>query len=84
MRARAKAGDMDLLFLRPLNIQQHSVQPEHALLQRARLVRDLARFCWSLSSRFTLNHDIKVQQFLGEGGHVVLEAEGVFADGVSG
>ena len=31
-------------------------------------------------SGFTLDHDIKVHQFIGEGRHVVLKTESIFAN----
>lgn len=33
---------------------------------------------------FALDHDVEVDELLGEGGHVVLEAEGVLPNGVGG
>lgn len=84
MTVNALMRRMYALFLRPLDVQQHAIQPEHALLQRVRLLRDLAWLRWWLSSRLALDHDVKVEELLGERGHVILEAEGVFADGVGG
>lgn len=71
-------------LLRSLNTHQHPIQPKHALLQRARVVRYLPRLRWRLSPRFALDHDVEVDELLGEGGHVVLEAERVFPDVVRG
>ena len=70
--------------MRPLDVDQHPIQPEYALLQRARLVRDLPGLGGRLATGLGLDHDVKVDELLGEGGHVILEAEGVFADGVGG
>ena len=71
---------MDVLFLRPLNVKQHAVQLEYTFFQCTCLIGNLTRLRGWVSSRFALNHDVKVDEFLGEGGHVVLEAELVFAD----
>ena len=73
---------MDVLFLRPLNVKQHAVQLEYTFFQCTRLIGNLTRLRRRVSSRFALNHDVKVDEFLGEGGHVVLEAESIFANSV--
>ena len=73
---------MDVLFLRSLNVKQHAVQLEYTFFQCTCLIGNLTRLRGWVSSRFALNHDIKVDEFLGEGGHVVLEAESIFANGV--
>lgn len=70
------------LFLCPLNIHQHPVQAEYALLKRARLLRNLAGLGRCIASRLALDHDVKVDELIGKGGHVVLEAEAIFANGV--
>ena len=70
------------LFLCPLNVDEHPTQPEYTLLQRARLVRDLSGLRRGLTPGFGLDHDIEVEEFLGQSGHVVLEAERVLPDGV--
>ena len=75
---------MDVLFLRSLNVKQHAIQLEYTFFQCTRLIGNLTRLRGRVSSRFALNHDVKVDEFLGEGGHVVLEAEGVFAGLVGG
>ena len=71
-----------ILLLRPLDIEEHSVQPEHTLLQRGRLLRDLTRLRRWLSSRLALHHNVKVQELLGQSGHVVFKTEAVFSNGV--
>lgn len=48
------------------------------------MFRDLASLCGSLASWFALNHDVKVNKLFGEGRHVILKAEGVFADSICG
>ena len=68
----------------PLDVNKHPVQPEYALLQRARLLRDLARLRRRLPPRFRLDHDVKVDELLRQRRRVVLEAKGIFADGVGG
>lgn len=73
---------MSILFLRSLNIKQHAIQLEDTFLQRAGLISNLTRLRRGISSWFTLNHDVKVDEFLGEGRHVVFKAEGIFSDGV--
>jgi hypothetical protein len=69
-------------LLHPLDVHHHPIQPEYALLQRARVLRNLAGLGGSLATRFALDHNVKVDELVREGGHVVLEAEGVLADGV--
>jgi hypothetical protein len=44
----------------------------------------LTGLCGSLTSWFTLDHDVKVDKLFGKGGHVILKAKGVFADGICG
>lgn len=39
---------------------------------------------WSFESRFALDHDVNVDEFVGKRAHVVLEAEGVFPNSVGG
>ena len=73
-----------LLLLHALNIHEHSIQAKHTLLQCASLICNLTRLCGSLVSGVALDHDIKVDEFLGEGGHVIFEAKSVFADGICG
>ena len=70
------------LFLCPLNVDEHPTQPEYTLLQRARLVRDLSGLRRGLAAGLALDHDVEVDELLGQGGHVVLEAESIFADSV--
>ena len=41
-------------------------------------------FSGGFSSWFALDHDVEIDEFLGEGRHVVFEAEGVFAYCVCG
>lgn len=76
--------DVSLLFLRPLDPCQLILQLIYALLQRARLLGDLTLFRWRLPPGFALHHDVKIDELFCEGGHVVLEAEGVFARLVGG
>lgn len=45
---------------------------------------DLTRLRRGLPSRFALDHDVKVDELVGKGRHVVLKAECVFPDGVCG
>ena len=71
-------------FLKALYRHELSVESEDALLECTGMVCDLARFSGGLPSWFALDHDIEVDEFLGEGRHVVCEAEGVFTDGVCG
>ena len=68
----------------PLDVHEHPVQPVYALLQRTRLLRDLSGLRGGLAPGLGLDHDVEVEEFLGQSGHVVLEAERVFADGVRG
>ena len=74
----------DALFLCALYVQQHAVEPKDALLERARLLGDLGRARGRLATGLALDHDVEVDEFLGEGAHVVLEAEGVLSWCVSG
>jgi hypothetical protein len=46
------------------------------------LFLNLSRLCWGFASRFALDHDVDVDEFVGKCAHVVLEAEGVFPDSV--
>ena len=48
------------------------------------MFRELCGFCGGVAAGLALDHDVKVDELLGEGGHVVLEAEGIFANGVGG
>lgn len=48
------------------------------------MVRDLTLLSGCFSTGLALDHDVKVDEFVCESGHVVLEAEGVFADCVGG
>lgn len=48
------------------------------------MVRNLARLRRRLSPRLALDHDVEVDELLGERGNVVREAKGVLADGVRG
>ena len=70
------------LFLCPLDVDEHPTQPEYTLLQCARLVRDLSRFRRGVTPGLGLDHDVKDDELLGEGRHVVLKAEGVLPDGI--
>lgn len=70
------------LFLRTLDVDEHAIKAEYALLQRARMVCDLTGFRGRVATGFGLDHDVEVDELLGERGHVVLKAEGVFARGV--
>lgn len=70
------------LFLRTLDVDEHAIEAEYALLQRARMVCDLAGLRGRVATGFGLHHDVEVDELLGEGGHVVLKAEGVFARSV--
>ncbi len=44
------------------------------------MLRDLTRLSGSFASRFALDHDVEVDKFFGECRHIVLEAEGIFAN----
>lgn len=66
------------LFLRTLYAHQLTVQPIYTLLKRISLFLQLSRFCRCLASGLTLDQDVKVDEFVSERAHVVLEAEGVF------
>lgn len=70
------------LFLRTLDVDEHAIKAEYALLQRARMVCDLTGLRGRVTTGFGLHHDVEVDKLLGEGGHVVLKAEGVFARSV--
>lgn len=70
------------LFLRTLDVDEHAIEAEYALLQRARVVRDLTGLRGRVATGFGLHHDVEVDELLGERGHVVLKAEGVFARSV--
>ena len=72
------------LFLRPLDIQQHPIQPKHTLLQRARLLAQLRLAGGRLAPGLALDHDVEVDELLGQRRHVVLEAERVLSDRVRG
>ena len=43
---------------------------------------NLSRLRWGFTSRFALDHDVDVDEFVGKCAHIVLEAEGVFPDSV--
>jgi len=72
----------DELFLCALYAHELTVQSIYALLKRRSLFLNLSRLCWSIVSRLALDHDVNVDEFVGKRAHVVLEAEGVFPDGV--
>lgn len=72
------------VLLSSLNIAQAPTKLVDALLQAARVFRQsdrLGRCDWS---RFTFHHDIKVDQLLREGRHVVGETERVLSHLVGG
>lgn len=48
------------------------------------MLRNLAGLSGGLAAGLALDHYVEVEELDGEGGHVVFEAEGVFADGVGG
>jgi len=48
------------------------------------MLRDLASFGRGFATGFTLYHDVKVDEFVGQCRHVIFEAERVFADSVGG
>jgi hypothetical protein len=75
-------GHNNALFLRPLDVHEHAVEPEDALFQSTGLVRNLTWPGWSFPAWFALHHDVKVDELVRERGHVVFETESVFADGV--
>jgi len=67
-------------FLHSLDIHQHPIQPKNALLQSTRMLGNLASLGGSVPPGLAFDCDIKVDELLGQGGHVVLEADGVFAN----
>ncbi len=67
------------LFLRTLDVDEHAIEAEYALLQRARVVCNLAGLRGRIATGFGFDHDVEIDELLGERGHVVLKAEGVFA-----
>lgn len=71
-----------LLLLQPFDVHQHPVQPEYTLLKCTRMIGNLASFRGRISSRFALDHNVKIDQFVCEGGHVVFKAEWIFPNGV--
>ena len=56
-----------------------TIQAEYALFQGGCFISDLTWFSGGFSSWFALDHDVEIDEFLGERRHVVFEAEGVFA-----
>lgn len=82
-RNRRKLGN-DVLVLHSFDIHEQAVQSEHALLQCAGVFSYLTCFCGGLPPWFTFDHDIKVDEFLCKRRHVVLEAKGIFSNGVGG
>jgi hypothetical protein len=68
------------VLLRPLNTAQTATQLVNTLLQTTRLFRQRDRFSRRDRSRLTLDHDVEIDELLGEGRHVVGEAERVFPD----
>jgi hypothetical protein len=78
-RTRPKPGRFNVLLLRALDVEEHAVKTEYALLETARLLAELSCLCRRVSAGFALNHDVKVNELLGESRHVILEAERVFS-----
>ena len=74
----------DILLLCSLDIHQQTAQPIYAFLKRRGLFRYLSWFGRCFTSRLALNHDVKINELVGERAHVVFEAEGVFADAICG
>jgi hypothetical protein len=71
-----------LLLLQPFGVHQHPVQPEYTLLKCTRMIGNLASFRGRISSRFALDHDVEIDQFVCESGHVVFKAERILPNGV--
>lgn len=70
--------------MRAFDAHQLSVQPEDALFQRARVIRNLARFRGRFAARLALHHDIEVDELLVQPARIVREAEGILARLVRG
>lgn len=71
---------MHILSLSPFNRTELMSQAVDAFLQITSFVRYLALPSWCFSSRFALNHNVKVDELMGDGRHIVFETEGVFAN----
>lgn len=84
IRRDARPDTKFIQFLRAFDAHQLSVQPEDALLQRARVIRNLARFRGRFAARLALNHDIEVDELLVQPARIVREAEGILARLVRG
>ena len=72
---RSENKEIHALFLNPLDIHQHPIQPKHTLLQRTCMLCNLTGLCRRLPSWLALDHDIKIYQFVRQSRHVVLETE---------
>lgn len=70
-------------FLHSLDVHQHAIQAEYALLQSTGLVLDLACLGGRFASRLAFNGYVKVDELVGESRHIVDEAEGIFANSVA-
>lgn len=70
--------------MRAFDAHQLSVQPEDALFQRARVIRNLARFRGRFAARLALHHNIEVDELLVQPARIVREAEGILARLVRG
>merc|ERR1712072_1090746 len=71
------------ILLRALNVAKAAAKLVDGLFQAGGVLGNAAGFGGHLLPRLALDHDVKVDKFVGERGHVVGEAEGVFADGVA-
>lgn len=72
------------LSLGALDVQEHAIEAVDAFLDWAGVIRDLTWLGCNLSPWFALDHDVKVEQLVGQRGHVIFETKGVFSDGVRG
>jgi len=74
--------NVDALLLSSLDLHEHVRKPVDALLERASVVRDLARLHGQVAPWFRFDHNVKVDELFGERAHIVLEADFVFANAV--
>lgn len=78
LKPRLIAVRLHILSLSPLNSAKLVPQAVDTFLQATGFFGYLALSGWRLSSWFTFDHNIKVDEFMGDRGHVVFEAERVF------
>lgn len=70
------------LSLGTLDAHEHAIEPIYAFLDWARVIRDLTNLGRNFSPWFALDHDVKVEQLVGQRGHIIFETEGIFSDSV--